>query len=75
MRFGNIERIEIRKLSCFSFANNSSTMINEYDSNMEKSIYDRLTTIEAKNVIYGAKNSESFELTILIKRNLVQVLA
>lgn len=65
LKFGNFDNVEIRRLSCLYFNDNSSSMINEYGSNMERSKMDPLVAIEAKNAICKGKSSEIFQFDYL----------
>lgn len=62
LKFGNFERVEIRKISCITIDENPKTIINEYGSNLMKEKHDPLKTIEAKNALYGCRKENFFQV-------------
>jgi hypothetical protein len=67
--FGNFEKVEIRKLSHMSFAENSFTVINEYGFSLFKSKFDPLAAIEAKTAM---TKKTQVVLSLSLDRALVQ---
>jgi hypothetical protein len=58
--FGSFQQIEVKQLSSVKLHENTSTMINEYGTNMFKSKFDPLTVIEAKNdLIFGKSSTQT----------------
>lgn len=59
LSFGSFDHIEIRKLTCMHFTEQTSAIINEYGTNMCGSKFDSLAAFEAKRAIYlSGKDAE-----------------
>jgi hypothetical protein len=62
LRFGSFDNIEIRMLSTIIVNEDAHAVINEYGSNLKKSKFDPLKTIEAKKALHDCGKMKIFQL-------------
>lgn len=62
LRFGSFDNIGIRMLSTIIMNEESHAVINEYGSNLKKSKFDPLKTIEAKKALHDCGKMKIFQL-------------
>ncbi|KAK8445210.1 hypothetical protein SEVIR_9G288142v4 [Setaria viridis] len=67
LRFGSFENDEIKKLWSVKLSENSTTVINEYGSNMKTSKFDPLGAIEAKYALKMSNHEASSKLTPIVE--------